>query len=150
LPRALECTWNLAYGYDYDDDDVVVVDDDDDDDDDDDNNNNNNEVIIIRKNLEAVPGKHSIDSLQRTATLGTSHTIRKVLQCEAWILSGGDHCWFKRITRKNRPVTRDIIIITITIIIIITIIIVIQWLRTVNRPVRGKNLKEEAKMKLII
>jgi hypothetical protein len=25
----------------------------------------------------------------------------------------GDHCWFKRITRKNRPVTRDIIIITI-------------------------------------
>ena len=31
----------------------------------------------LRKNLEAVPGKHSIDSLQ------TSHTIRKVLQCEA-------------------------------------------------------------------
>ena len=30
-----------------------------------------------------VPGKHSIDSLQKTATLGTSHIIRKVLQCEA-------------------------------------------------------------------
>ena len=36
-----------------------------------------------RKNLEAVPGKHSIDSLQKTAILGTSHIIRKVLQCEA-------------------------------------------------------------------
>jgi hypothetical protein len=37
----------------------------------------------LRKNLETVPGKHSIDSLQKTAILGTSHTIRKVLQCEA-------------------------------------------------------------------
>jgi len=37
----------------------------------------------LRKNLEAVPGKHSIDSLQKTAILGTSHTIWKVLQCEA-------------------------------------------------------------------
>ena len=27
----------------------------------------------LRKNLEAVPGKHSIDSLQKTAILGTSH-----------------------------------------------------------------------------
>ena len=37
----------------------------------------------LRKNLETVPGKQSIDSLQQTAILGTSHTIRKVLQCEA-------------------------------------------------------------------
>ena len=37
----------------------------------------------FKKNLEAVPVKHSIDSLQKTAILGTSHTIRKVLQCEA-------------------------------------------------------------------
>jgi len=36
-----------------------------------------------RKNLETVAVKHSIDSLQKTAILGTSHTIRKVLQCEA-------------------------------------------------------------------
>jgi len=36
-----------------------------------------------RKNFETVPGKHSIDSLQKTAILGTSHIIRKVLQCEA-------------------------------------------------------------------
>ena len=37
----------------------------------------------LRKNLEAVPGKHSIDSLKKTAILGTSHLIREVLQCEA-------------------------------------------------------------------
>ena len=37
----------------------------------------------LRKNSEAVPGKHSTDSLQKTAILGTSHIIRKVLQCEA-------------------------------------------------------------------
>ena len=37
----------------------------------------------LGKNLGAVPGKHSIDSLQKTVKLGTAHTIRKVLQCEA-------------------------------------------------------------------
>jgi len=37
----------------------------------------------LRKNLESVLGKHSIDSLQKTAILGTSHIIWKVLQCEA-------------------------------------------------------------------
>jgi hypothetical protein len=36
----------------------------------------------VRKHLEAVPGKHSIDSLQKTAVLGTAHIMRKVLQCE--------------------------------------------------------------------
>ena len=28
----------------------------------------------LRENLGAVPGKHSIDSLQKTAILGTSHS----------------------------------------------------------------------------
>ena len=55
----------------------------------------------LRKNLEAVPGNHSIDSLQKTAILGTSHIIRKVLQCEAWSVSGGDQRWFKRSTGKK-------------------------------------------------
>jgi hypothetical protein len=32
------------------------------------------------KRLEATPGKHSVDSLQKTAVLGTSHILRKVLQ----------------------------------------------------------------------
>jgi hypothetical protein len=30
----------------------------------------------LRKNLETIPGKHSIDSLHKTAVLGTSHVIR--------------------------------------------------------------------------
>ena len=37
----------------------------------------------LRKNLEAVPGIHTIDSLPKSAILGISHIIRKVLQCEA-------------------------------------------------------------------
>ena len=37
----------------------------------------------LKKNLEAAPGRRSIDSLQKTAVLGTAHIIRKVLQCEA-------------------------------------------------------------------
>jgi hypothetical protein len=36
----------------------------------------------LKKNLEALPGKQSIDSLQTTAVLGTSHIIRKVLRSE--------------------------------------------------------------------
>ena len=36
----------------------------------------------LRKNLGAVPGKNSIDSLQKTTILVTSHIIQKVLQCE--------------------------------------------------------------------
>ena len=36
----------------------------------------------LRKNLEVVPGTHSTDSLQKTAIFGTSHIIRKELQCE--------------------------------------------------------------------
>ena len=37
----------------------------------------------LKNNLEAITGKHSIGSLQKTAILGTSHIMRKVLQCEA-------------------------------------------------------------------
>jgi hypothetical protein len=37
----------------------------------------------LQKYLEIIPGQHSIDSLQKkTAILGTSHIIRKVLQAE--------------------------------------------------------------------
>jgi hypothetical protein len=31
----------------------------------------------LKKNLEAIPGKHSIGSLRKTAVLGTSHIIGK-------------------------------------------------------------------------
>ena len=37
----------------------------------------------LRKNLEDIQGKHLMDSLQKTAILGTSHIIWKVLQCDA-------------------------------------------------------------------
>jgi hypothetical protein len=33
--------------------------------------------ISLQKYLETIPGQHSIDSLQKTAILGTSHIIRK-------------------------------------------------------------------------
>jgi hypothetical protein len=36
----------------------------------------------LKKNLEAIPRKHSIDSLQKTAVLGTLHIKVKVLQSE--------------------------------------------------------------------
>jgi len=36
----------------------------------------------LRKNLVTLQGKHSVDSLQKTAILGTSHILRKVLQFE--------------------------------------------------------------------
>ena len=59
------------------------------------------------KILEDISGKRSIDSLQKTAILGKSHIIWKVLRYETWSLIGGDHRWFKRSARKKRPVTRD-------------------------------------------
>ena len=36
----------------------------------------------LRKNLEAILGKHSMDSVQRAVILGTSHIIRKVSHFE--------------------------------------------------------------------
>ena len=53
----------------------------------------------LRKNLEAITGKHAADSLQKTAILRASHIIREVLQCETGSLSAGDRRWFKRSTR---------------------------------------------------
>jgi len=34
----------------------------------------------VKKSFKAVPGTQSVDSLQKTAILGTSNIIRKVLQ----------------------------------------------------------------------
>jgi len=43
----------------------------------------NRRVTKVSKiNLEGILGKQSVDSLQKTAILGTSHIIWKVLQCE--------------------------------------------------------------------
>jgi len=59
----------------------------------------------LKINVEAVPGKHSVYSLQKSAILGTSHIIRKVLQCETGSLSGGDHRWFKGSAGEKKRVT---------------------------------------------
>ena len=40
----------------------------------------------LRKNLKATSGKNSIDSLQKTALRGMSHTIRTVLQWGSLVL----------------------------------------------------------------
>jgi hypothetical protein len=77
----------------------------------------------LRKNLEAIAGKRSVESLQETAVVGTAHVTREVLQSETGSLSGGDHRWFKGSTGEKWPVARDKIIIIIIIIIIIAIII---------------------------
>jgi hypothetical protein len=39
-------------------------------------------TIGLKKNLKVIPGRYSIDSVQKTAIKGTSHTIRKALQPE--------------------------------------------------------------------
>ena len=67
----------------------------------------------LRKNLEAIPGKYSIDALQKTVVLGTSHIIWKVLQRDTGSLSSGDHRWFKRSARKKRPVMKMMTMTTI-------------------------------------
>jgi len=37
----------------------------------------------LKKNFESMPGKHSVDAVQNTAILGTSHIIWKILQSES-------------------------------------------------------------------
>jgi hypothetical protein len=55
----------------------------------------------LKKNLEAMPGKHSINSLRKTATLGTSHIICVVLQSETWKLSGGVTAGSREVPGRN-------------------------------------------------
>ena len=38
---------------------------------------------MIKEKLKAIAGKHSVNSLQKTAILVTSHVIREVLQPES-------------------------------------------------------------------
>ena len=43
------------------------------------NNNNNNNNNKFRKYVSNIPGNHEVKELQKTAILGTAHTLRKVL-----------------------------------------------------------------------
>jgi len=44
---------------------------------------------VLNKIMKIIPRKHSVDSLQNTAVLGTSHIIRKELQSEAEVWAVG-------------------------------------------------------------
>jgi hypothetical protein len=60
------------------------------------------------KNDQNTNTKHSIHSAQQTAVLGTSHKMKKVLQCETGVLNGGGRCWFSgRWNGERRDVTGD-------------------------------------------
>jgi hypothetical protein len=61
----------------------------------------------LRKNLEAVPGKHAVESLQQTAVLGTAHIMQEVLRSETGSLSSGDRHCFKISNREKRHLTRE-------------------------------------------
>jgi len=64
--------------------------------------------------------KQAVSSFtQKTASLGTLHIIRKVLQSETGSLSGGNWCWFGRRSArgKRRGTMNDTVTITTTIII---------------------------------
>ena len=62
-----------------------------------------------RKNLEDIPGKYSIDSLQKTTILGTSHIIREILQLG--ITAGS-----REVPGRKGPWQETIIIVIIIII----------------------------------
>ena len=49
----------------------------------------------LKKNLEVISGEHSVDSLHKTAVLGTSHIVREVVHSETWSLSGEDKVEFQ-------------------------------------------------------
>jgi hypothetical protein len=57
--------------------------------------------------LEAIPGKQSVDLIKKTALLGTSHIVRKVLQSETGSLSGWDRRWFRRSTGEKGLMKRQ-------------------------------------------
>jgi hypothetical protein len=51
---------------------------------------------VIEKFLEAIPRKHSVDSIQKT-----SHVVVKVSHSETLSLNGGDRRWFNSSTREK-------------------------------------------------
>jgi hypothetical protein len=65
----------------------------------------------LRKNFEAVLGRHSIDSLQKTAILGTSDIIWKELQFESLKPERWGSLLVQVKYQEEMPVTRDINIV---------------------------------------
>jgi hypothetical protein len=72
---------------------------------------------IVTKGLKKQFGSHIRNIFNRLTTKaakpGTSHVLRKVLQCATGSLRGGDRRWFRRSVREKRLVIGDNIIIII-------------------------------------
>jgi intein/homing endonuclease len=56
-------------------------------------------------------------TIKNSNTWNVTHNT-KVFQSETRSLSSGDHCWFKRNTRKNKPVTRDLMMVMMMMMMI--------------------------------
>ena len=61
----------------------------------------------LESNKQFVSENFEKENNNRNNNNNNNNNNNKVLQCEAWSLSGGDHRWFKRSTGKKRPVTGD-------------------------------------------
>jgi hypothetical protein len=62
----------------------------------------------LKKNMEAIPVKNSIDSLQRQVYLEHHILYGKYCSMKLGSTSGGDQLWFKRrSTRKKRPLKEE-------------------------------------------
>jgi hypothetical protein len=80
----------------------------------------------LNKNLEAIPGEHSIDSLQNTAILGTSRVIRNVLQLQLDARAVGVAVGSREEVLGGKwPVTRVVVVVVVVVVVIIIIIIII-------------------------
>ena len=65
------------------------------------NNNNNNNINNLKGKFGSVARKIFSIFTTNIAILGAPHGIQKILQSETSSLSNGDHCWFRRNTRKK-------------------------------------------------
>ena len=65
----------------------------------------------LKKNLEVITGKYSIDSVQHRSILGTSKILWKVQLFATGSLSHCDHFLFKGSTRGEGILTRNNILV---------------------------------------
>jgi hypothetical protein len=73
----------------------------------------------LKKNLEVITGKYSVDSVQERIILGTSHILWKVLLFATGTLSHCDHSWVNRSTREERTVTRNNIVVEVEVVVVV-------------------------------
>jgi hypothetical protein len=69
----------------------------------------------LKKNLEIITGKYSIDSVQQRSILGTSQILWKVQLFATGSLSHCDHRLFKESTREEGTVTKYNILVAVVV-----------------------------------